>query len=551
MAALRSRVPRSRRDRAAVKLGQLARVLAVAESDCVATHQQDTGDTTFREHELHVHLAVAERGLRHVVRRRVAGRVRERVDPLRHLQLRRVVRVELRVHELPALELPAVGRVAVGQPQPALLVALAGGRWRHDLGHLVPCALAERQLVHGVRHLVVQERRAVRGRELDELQTRHLAGGEVRREYDEARAVRLEVRLHRDVLRVALGRAVLPPVVVVVLRQPHVPRIPARGDGLCEAHAEAWREADTLARVGRVLTDDLDAGDLHRRLAGPAQARDAVRRGEPAPAAVGHAGEERPVVTEGDAHARADAVAERDHPALHDAAHRARSRRAGSSRWSARPGRTLAVGDYFGAEDFVPVSQAHLMADGEAVGEAGTRMLERLAAGPEAERRVRVPTVTDPRGWTGGFGRRLGQPAHADAREQRIVKALEAFGCLMTNTCINYQTFMAPVRGEHLAFGDTGSVNYATRSAARAATSKAGGRPLGRADWTHAALRHASGRTALRQPALQARLPAPGSQRMGRAGRRDRPHDAGLLGRARDLRPGGRRRGYRPRFRTN
>ena len=31
----------------------------------------------------------------------------------------------------------------------------------------------------------------------------------------------------------------------------------------------------------------------------------------------------------------------------------------------------------------------------------------------------------------------------------------------MTDTCINYQTFMAPVRGEHLAFGDTGSVNYA------------------------------------------------------------------------------------------
>ncbi len=32
---------------------------------------------------------------------------------------------------------------------------------------------------------------------------------------------------------------------------------------------------------------------------------------------------------------------------------------------------------------------------------------------------------------------------------------------LMTDTCINYQTIMPPIFGEHLAFGDTGSVIYA------------------------------------------------------------------------------------------
>jgi predicted aconitase len=31
----------------------------------------------------------------------------------------------------------------------------------------------------------------------------------------------------------------------------------------------------------------------------------------------------------------------------------------------------------------------------------------------------------------------------------------------MTDTCINYQTVMAPLRGEHVAWGDTGSVIYA------------------------------------------------------------------------------------------
>jgi predicted aconitase len=33
-------------------------------------------------------------------------------------------------------------------------------------------------------------------------------------------------------------------------------------------------------------------------------------------------------------------------------------------------------------------------------------------------------------------------------------------GILMTNTCVNYQTIMPPVRGEHVAYGDTGVVIY-------------------------------------------------------------------------------------------
>ena len=58
----------------------------------------------------------------------------------------------------------------------------------------------------------------------------------------------------------------------------------------------------------------------------------------------------------------------------------------------------VAVGEFFDAADFVPVSQAHVMADTESLGEAGVRFLEGLAGAPEAERRVRVPTITDPRG---------------------------------------------------------------------------------------------------------------------------------------------------------
>jgi hypothetical protein len=42
----------------------------------------------------------------------------------------------------------------------------------------------------------------------------------------------------------------------------------------------------------------------------------------------------------------------------------------------------IAVGEFFAA-DFVPVSQAHIMADTESLGEAGVRFLEGLAGAPK------------------------------------------------------------------------------------------------------------------------------------------------------------------------
>jgi hypothetical protein len=120
----------------------------------------------------------------------------------------------------------------------------------------------------------------------------------------------------------------------------------------------------------------------------------------------------------------------------------------------------VAVGEFFDAADFVPVSQAHIMADTESLGEAGVRFLEDLAGAPEPERRVRVPAITDPRGVDFAVYRRLGQTPEMATLERRAITALRAFGVLMTDTCINYQTIMAPVRGEHMAYGDTGVVIY-------------------------------------------------------------------------------------------
>ena len=119
------------------------------------------------------------------------------------------------------------------------------------------------------------------------------------------------------------------------------------------------------------------------------------------------------------------------------------------------------VGQFFDAEDTVAVSQVHIMADPEALGPSGVAFLEQLAQLPEKERCVRVPTVTDPRGVDFAAYKRLGQTDAMADLERRATAAFEAMGVMMTNTCINYQSIMPPVLGEHLAFGDTGSSIYA------------------------------------------------------------------------------------------
>jgi predicted aconitase len=120
----------------------------------------------------------------------------------------------------------------------------------------------------------------------------------------------------------------------------------------------------------------------------------------------------------------------------------------------------IRVGSYLGARDLVAVRQAHIMADTESLGAPGVAFLERFAALPAKDRCVRIPTITDPRGTDFGAATRLKQQDWMVALERRTSDALEALGILMTNTCINYQTIMPPVRGEHMAYGDTGVAIY-------------------------------------------------------------------------------------------
>lgn len=120
----------------------------------------------------------------------------------------------------------------------------------------------------------------------------------------------------------------------------------------------------------------------------------------------------------------------------------------------------MQVGNIFDAPDFVPISQAHMMGDTESLGNAGVEFLEELCEKAGEESPLAVPMLTDPRGIDLSCYKKFGQNDEMADRERRAIKACKKLGMLMTDTCINYQIIMPPVKGEHVAFGDTGVVIY-------------------------------------------------------------------------------------------
>ncbi len=115
------------------------------------------------------------------------------------------------------------------------------------------------------------------------------------------------------------------------------------------------------------------------------------------------------------------------------------------------------VGRMFDAEDMVEVSQAHMMADPESLGDAGVSFVESIA---NDGAKVAIPMITDPRGVDLTYYDPLGQTEAMADLERRFIAACTRMGIMMTDTCINYQTIMPPVRGDHVAYGDTGVVIY-------------------------------------------------------------------------------------------
>jgi hypothetical protein len=99
-----------------------------------------------------------------------------------------------------------------------------------------------------------------------------------------------------------------------------------------------------------------------------------------------------------------------------------------------------------------------MMGDIEVMGEAGLELL-RAWAGEEA--RFRVPITTNARCVDFAAAERLLQDPAMVRKERELIGCLRAIGIKQTDTCINYQTVYQPHFGEHVAWGDTGTVIYA------------------------------------------------------------------------------------------
>ena len=118
----------------------------------------------------------------------------------------------------------------------------------------------------------------------------------------------------------------------------------------------------------------------------------------------------------------------------------------------------LEVAKFWGAERFVPITNAHMTGDIEVMGDAGLGYLKRAC---ENETRCSVPVTTNARCMDFAHVKRLGQDAGEAEKEHKIIEFMQKMNIVTSDTCINYQTVYQPHLNEHVAWGDTGTVIYA------------------------------------------------------------------------------------------
>jgi hypothetical protein len=118
----------------------------------------------------------------------------------------------------------------------------------------------------------------------------------------------------------------------------------------------------------------------------------------------------------------------------------------------------IEVGRFWGAKRFVPVTNVHMMGDIEVMGDAG---LDFLRNEVKSAARCAVATTTNARCIDFAHAQRLGQDPVEVAKERELIECLRRMDVVTTDTCINYQSVYQPHLGEHVAWGDTGTVIYA------------------------------------------------------------------------------------------
>ena len=118
----------------------------------------------------------------------------------------------------------------------------------------------------------------------------------------------------------------------------------------------------------------------------------------------------------------------------------------------------IEVGNFFEAERFVRINNAHVMGDIEVMGDGGMGLLRDMS-GQKAQ--CAVPTSSNAQCMHFHPEPRLRQDANEVVKEREILSIFNGMRIAATDTCIPYQTVYQPKLGEHVAWGDTGTVIYA------------------------------------------------------------------------------------------
>ncbi len=118
----------------------------------------------------------------------------------------------------------------------------------------------------------------------------------------------------------------------------------------------------------------------------------------------------------------------------------------------------IEVGNFFEAERFVRINNAHVMGDIEVMGDGGLGLLRDMS-GQKAQ--CAVPTSSNAQCMHFHPDPRLRQDAPEVVKEREILSIFRGMRIAATDTCIPYQTVYQPKLGEHVAWGDTGTVIYA------------------------------------------------------------------------------------------
>jgi predicted aconitase len=118
----------------------------------------------------------------------------------------------------------------------------------------------------------------------------------------------------------------------------------------------------------------------------------------------------------------------------------------------------IEVGRFFEARRFVRITHAHVMGDIEVMGDGGLGLLREMG---EQHARCTVPTSNNAQCMHFHADPRLRQDGTESVKQVEIHDRYRRMRIATTDSCIPYQHVYQPKVGEHVAWGDTGTVIYA------------------------------------------------------------------------------------------